>query len=88
MNETLSMIESLIEGEVASGLDRKSIIVSGFSQGGGMTLLQGVVGKGIGGIAILSGYAPLKFKIVSMKGKDTDTLPVFWAHGTADEVIK
>lgn len=65
MMESLNVIQELVEAEVESGIDRKRIMVGGFSQGSGMALLAGIMSE-IGGTICLSGYAPLQWKLAEV----------------------
>jgi lysophospholipase-1 len=69
MLETVSSINSIISTELSStNLDTSRIVLGGFSQGGAMSLLAGLSSeRKLGGVAVLSGWLPLKrkFKAVS-----------------------
>lgn len=68
MLDTRSRLEGLIKAEVEEGVPQDRIVLGGFSQGGAMTLLTGLtIPAKLGGLAILSGWLPLrsKFKEVS-----------------------
>lgn len=58
---SLKLINQVVAKEVASGIPANRILVGGFSQGGVMSLLVGLTGEHkVGGLAILSGWLPLK----------------------------
>lgn len=65
MRESLDDLEGLIKKEMEAGIDVGRIVVGGFSQGAGLSALEGAIGKidGLGGIVMLSGYIPLQWKI-------------------------
>jgi lysophospholipase-1 len=68
MLESARQINALVTEEVDAGIDPSRIILGGFSQGGTMSLLTGLTGeRKLGGLAVLSGWLPLrnKFKAVS-----------------------
>jgi len=57
-------INQLVSAEVDAGIDSEHIIVAGFSQGGAMCLLVGLSSeRKLAGIAVLSGWLPLRHKI-------------------------
>lgn len=67
MAETLKGVEELVRGEVEGGIEPARIVVGGFSQGGGMAILEAMTGREkIGGAVVLSGYLPLKWRILEV----------------------
>lgn len=61
MLKTRSALEDIIKTEVGEGTPQERIVLGGFSQGGAMTLLTGLTTPGkLGGLAILSGWLPLR----------------------------
>lgn len=64
MLETVSSINALISTELSSTeVDASRIILGGFSQGGAMSLLTGLSNeRKLAGVAVLSGWLPLKDK--------------------------
>ncbi|GAA5910031.1 uncharacterized protein JCM6883_000530 [Sporobolomyces salmoneus] len=90
MLASIESIQSLVETEVANGIDRERIVVGGFSQGGILSLLTGLTSeKKLGGISVLSGYLGLTHedKIKSILSPHALSTPMFIAHGTEDPVI-
>jgi len=88
-------IETLIEQEISRGVPASNIVLAGFSQGGAVVLYPGLTSKHrVGGILALSTYLPLgdqAFDDMKNRTDSTDdrtTLPIFFAHGTHDEVIR
>jgi len=88
-------IETLIEQEISHGVPASNIVLAGFSQGGAVVLYTGLTSKHrVGGILALSTYLPLgdqAFDDMKNRADSTDdrtTLPIFFAHGTHDEVIR
>jgi len=43
--------------------------------------------KKYAGIAILSGWLPIRMKLASMISAEATSIPIFWGHGTADNVV-
>ena len=69
MLDTVRSINQLITAEVDTGIPSERIVLAGFSQGGAMSLLTGLTNeRKIGGMAVMSGWLPLrnKFKAVSI----------------------
>lgn len=63
MLKTSASINALISEEVDGGVDANRVILGGFSQGGAMSLLTGLTSeRKLGGVAVLSGWLPLKNK--------------------------
>lgn len=71
MLKTVSSLNALISAELSStDIDASRIVLGGFSQGGAMSLLTGLTNeRKFGGIAVLSGWLPLRgtFKAVRRK---------------------
>lgn len=63
MRKSARLIQELIESEIRSGTDPSRIVIGGFSQGATMSLLSALTGsRKLAGIAVLSGWIPLKHK--------------------------
>lgn len=61
MLKSSALISRIIADEVTSGTPSSRIILGGFSQGGAMSLLVGLTGEHrLAGLAVLSGWLPLK----------------------------
>jgi predicted esterase len=61
LEESTSVVEALIEGEMARGIAPRRIVLGGFSQGGALGGHAALRLKGrlkLGGLACLSGYLP------------------------------
>jgi predicted esterase len=64
MLRTVSSIDQLISAEVDSGIDPGRIVVGGFSQGGAMSILNGLTNeRKLAGVACLSGWVVLRDKL-------------------------
>jgi len=89
MLETMSSINSLISTELSStDLDPSRIILGGFSQGGSISLLAGLTSeRKLGGVAVLSGWLPLRNKFKQMAAPHASQIPLFWGHGIADPLV-
>jgi len=89
MIKTVSSINTLISDELSSaGFDAGRIILGGFSQGGAMSLLAGLTSETkLGGVAVLSGWLPLKEKFETLTAPHASQIPLFWGHGTSDPLV-
>jgi predicted esterase len=79
MLQSASSINLLISAEIESGTDPSRIVIGGFSQGGTMSLLSGLsCERRLAGIAVLSGWLPLrdKFSGVSANSLVSCLLPM------------
>jgi predicted esterase len=82
---------SLIDAEVAKGIPPSRIVVGGFSQGGAISLINGVTyPKQLGGIFGLSCYLLLQRKLKDLIPTDSpnQNTPIFMGHGDADPVVQ
>ncbi|TFK43840.1 Phospholipase/Carboxylesterase-domain-containing protein [Crucibulum laeve] len=89
MLQSARQINQLITAEVDAGTDPSRIVLGGFSQGGAMSLLTGLTGeRKLAGIAVLSGWLPLKHKFKAMASPKAAEVPLFWGHGAVDPLVK
>jgi len=89
MLETVSSLSRLISDEVDRGIPASRIVLGGFSQGGTMSLLTGLTTeRKLAGIAVLSGWVPLKDKLTAMANAHAKSIPIFWGHGTRDPLVQ
>jgi len=89
MLQSARLIGQLITAEVDSGTDPGRIVLGGFSQGATMSLLTGLTGeRKLAGIAVLSGWLPLRNKFKAMSSPHASSIPVFWGHGSNDPLVK
>jgi phospholipase/carboxylesterase len=88
VGESQAYIESLISKEVARGIPAKRIVLAGFSQGGAVVLHTALRHhQALAGVLALSTYLPLKASLALEKSKHNQSIPIFMAHGTSDNVI-
>jgi len=88
IHESQAYIESLINKEIARGIPSNRIVLAGFSQGGAVVLQTALRYKHpLGGVMALSTYLPLKSSLEKEKTLLNEHIPIFIAHGTADNVI-
>ena len=89
IEQSRSRIQGILEKEHKdSGIPYNRMVLSGFSQGGAMSLYTGLQlnpDQQLAGVVVMSGYlAGAKRFALSEAGKKT---PVFHGHGTADPMV-
>ncbi|BCB28507.1 carboxylesterase [Sulfurimicrobium lacus] len=81
-------LEALIHRERERGIASTRIVLAGFSQGGAIALHTGLrYDAPLAGVLALSTYLPLPHSLAAETGSANTQIPVFMAHGTADNVI-
>ncbi|KAJ3013930.1 hypothetical protein NUW54_g1445 [Trametes sanguinea] len=89
MLKTVHALNQLITAEVDAGIPADRILLGGFSQGAAMSLLTGLTTeRRLAGLAVLSGWLPLRLKIKAMMSDHAKKLPIFWGHGKADPIVR
>jgi len=89
IKESASLISDLIDNEIERGIPASRITLAGFSQGGAIALYAGLTGKHkLGGILALSTYMPIQDDAIPLITEDRLSVPIFMAHGEADDVIQ
>ncbi len=84
IEQSVDYVQQLIDEQVSQGIDSQGIIVAGFSQGGVIALHAALTyPQPLAGIMALSTYFPTK---QNLQIKQSNQLPIFWAHGTLDPV--
>ena len=88
IKQSKGIIHDLIENEMAKGIPSSNIFLAGFSQGGAIALYVGTTyEKTLGGVIALSTYYPNLDKFASIRTKESENTPIFYGHGTHDDVI-
>ena len=83
-----AMVRALIDREIERGIKPRRIVLAGFSQGCAMTLMTGLrYGQRLAGLVGLSGYLPLAAVTETERHTANHDVPIFLAHGSADQVI-
>jgi phospholipase/carboxylesterase len=83
-----SLIDALIEREIARGIRPERIVLMGFSQGCAMTLMTGLrQPHKLAGLVALSGYLPLLDSTAAERHRANQHTPIFMAHGRHDDVV-
>ncbi|KAJ7118590.1 Phospholipase/Carboxylesterase-domain-containing protein [Mycena crocata] len=89
MLKTMHSLNQLITAEVDAGIPANRIVLGGFSQGGAMSLLTGLTAeRKLAGLAILSGWLPLRNTFKAMASEHAASIPIFWGHGSSDPLVK
>ena len=83
-----ALVEALIGAEIARGIPASRIVLAGFSQGCAMTFMTGLrFGERLAGLLGMSGYLPLAELTGAERSVANAGVPIFQAHGSADEMI-
>ena len=78
----------LIARESERGIESGRIVLAGFSQGGAIALHTGLLyPQRLAGVMALSTYLPLADSAAAEAGAANRDVPIFFAHGTYDQVI-
>lgn len=88
LQQSETLINELIDQQIASGIAADSIVLAGFSQGGVLSLYTALRGRHkLAGIVGLSCYlASSKLPVSGAQGINSDT-PVFSSHGEQDMTV-
>ena len=88
LRESQGLVDTLIAGEVARGIPASRIVLAGFSQGCAMTFMTGLRHRErLAGLLGMSGYLPLAALTGAERSAANADVPIFQAHGSADEMI-
>ncbi len=88
LRESQALIDALIAREVARGVPTSRVVLAGFSQGCAMTFMTGLRhGERLAGLLGMSGYLPLADLTAAERSAANAGVPIFQAHGSADEMI-
>ncbi|KAJ9566673.1 hypothetical protein OSB04_002639 [Centaurea solstitialis] len=83
-------VHSMIDKELAAGIDPKNVFLCGFSQGGALTLASVLLyPRTLGGGAVFSGWVPFNStgSITDQITPDAKRTPILWSHGIADRTV-
>ena len=82
-------VASLVDEAIAEGVPSERILIGGFSQGGVIALTAALRSeKKLAGCAALSTYLALRDDYPDALSAHAKSLPIFLAHGTADQVLR
>lgn len=89
IENTRQEIHQLIAYANQLGIPTQRIALAGFSQGGAIALHTALrYSAPLAGVLALSTYLPLQQSLASEKSAVNQSIPIFMAHGTMDEVIR
>jgi phospholipase/carboxylesterase len=81
-------VTELIDAQVERGMRTERIVLAGFSQGGAIALHTALrEPRPLAGVMALSTYLPLAGHLAAERSEANARLPIFMAHGTADNVL-
>lgn len=81
-------LHALVAREQHRGIAPGRVVLAGFSQGGAMALHTGLrYPRPLAGILALSTYLPLHDLIDTELDRGNLNVPIFMAHGTADDIV-
>ena len=81
-------VTKLIDRELERGIPADRVVLAGFSQGGAIALHTALrEPRALGGVMALSTYLPLAGSLAAERSVANAGLPIFMAHGTADNVL-
>ena len=85
---SVAYVTHLIDLEVQRGIAAHQIVVAGFSQGGNIALNTALrYPQALAGALILSSYLSLQAYVEAEAHAANRHVPIFMAHGTADDVV-
>lgn len=88
IRSSAELVNTMVDEQIASGIEANRIILAGFSQGGAIVLQAGLrQTHALAGIMALSTYLPLPEKLADEKTEANQNIPIFLAHGAIDQVI-
>jgi phospholipase/carboxylesterase len=88
IRDSQRLLEALVARERGRGIEPRRIVLAGFSQGGAIALQTGLrYPDRLAGIMALSTWLPLAGTLEPERRAANAGVPIFMAHGTADEMI-
>lgn len=86
--ESSEQVVALIERERERGIEPRSLVLAGFSQGGAIALHTALrYPERLAGVIALSTYLVREETLVAERSEANHDLPVFQAHGTLDPMV-
>ena len=86
--QSASLVEQLIQREMAKGIQSEHILLAGFSQGGVIALHVGLrYPHKLAGIIGLSTYLPTIEQLKTERSSTNNATPIFMGHGILDSVV-
>ncbi|MEJ2800691.1 dienelactone hydrolase family protein [Comamonadaceae bacterium PP-2] len=89
LRSSRTLIDGLVEEQIARGIPSERIVVAGFSQGCAMALMTGLRSPHrLAGIVGLSGYLPLADTTAAERHVANQDTPIFLAAGEYDGIVR
>ncbi len=86
--ESIQNVHQLIDAEIAKGVKSEHIILAGFSQGGAIAILAGLLyPQRLGGIIGLSTFLAPTDRLDSTQHQINKSTPIFVGHGSQDSLV-
>ncbi|XP_078171105.1 putative carboxylesterase Os04g0669600 isoform X2 [Carex rostrata] len=81
-------VHSMIDKQIANGINPNNVFVCGFSQGGALAIASVLLyPRTLGGGIIFSGSMPLNPSIKEQVVTEATKTPILWLHGTDDQIV-
>lgn len=88
IQNSLALVDELIDEQIAQGVPASQIILAGFSQGGAIALRCGLARQTpLAGIVALSCYLLDANRLADWASSSGPTMPVFISHGDQDPIV-
>jgi phospholipase/carboxylesterase len=88
LEASAAIVRALVDQENRRGIATDRIFLAGFSQGGAIVLFAGLrMEQPLAGIIALSTYLPVRDTFEQEKSAQNQDTPIFFGHGTGDEII-
>ncbi|KAB5595541.1 Acyl-protein thioesterase 1 [Ceratobasidium theobromae] len=86
--QSAAAIKELVKAENDAGISNNRIVLGGFSQGAALSVLTGLTTEPkYAGIAVLSGWFPIRQQLQKILNPNAASTPIFWGHGTDDQLV-
>jgi len=86
--ESVASVHQLIDAEIAKGVKSEKIILAGFSQGGSIAILAGLLyPQRLGGIIGLSTFLAMPHHLDPTNHQINKSTPIFVGHGSQDPLV-
>lgn len=88
IRQSETVVRTLVEEQIAAGIDPLRIVIAGFSQGGAVALQTALrFPQRLAGVMALSTYLPLREVLPQEASAANRGLPILMCHGTADPIV-
>ncbi len=86
--ESVTLVQHLIDAEIAKGIPAECILLAGFSQGGAIALQGGLsYPRRLAGVVALSTFLPTVEQLKTERSAANQDMPILIAHGILDSVV-